>query len=69
MDMQLQSCCGRVIESIALEDSLDDILINSVAPGPLNTNMLKQVLNAGPDKVGKVFMQKLLNKKIPVELL
>tara|TARA_B100000886_G_scaffold340480_1_gene310347 strand:+ start:34207 stop:35061 length:855 start_codon:yes stop_codon:yes gene_type:complete len=53
----------RLIESIALEDSLDDILINSVAPGALNTNMLKQVLNAGPDKVGQNFYEKALKQK------
>ncbi len=52
----------RFVESIALENSLGNILINSVAPGALNTKMLKQVLDAGPDKVGKSFYEKSLKQ-------
>lgn len=52
----------RFVESIALENSLGNILINSVAPGALNTKMLKEVLDAGPDKVGEIFYEKALNQ-------
>ena len=52
----------RFIESIALENSLGNILINSVAPGALNTKMLKEVLDAGPDKVGDIFYKKALKQ-------
>ena len=52
----------RFVESIALENSLGNILINSVAPGALNTKMLKEVLDAGPDKVGKIFYEKALKQ-------
>ena len=38
--------------------------MNCIAPGPVNTRMLDEVLKAGPDKVGKVFYKKsILQKK------
>ena len=40
-----------------------NIDINAVAPGPLNTNMLKEVLKAGPSKVGRKMYKKSLDQK------
>ena len=53
----------RFVENISLELKSYNIDINAVAPGPLNTKMLDEVLKAGPSKVGKKFYKKSLEQK------
>ena len=45
----------RFVENLSEEVKNYNIDINAIAPGPLNTEMLKEVLKAGPQKVGKEF--------------
>lgn len=51
----------RVTETLALEEPGLDI--NAVAPGALNTRLLDELLQAGPDKVGKAFYEKSLKQR------
>ena len=37
--------------------------INSIAPGALNTRLLDEILDAGPDKVGADFFARALKQK------
>ena len=53
----------RFVENLSVELKKYNIDINAVAPGPLNTDMLKEVLEAGPKKVGKDFFNKSLKQK------
>lgn len=53
----------RFIETLAGEVQGDGIDANSIAPGPLNTRMLDEVLAAGPEKVGDAFFQRALEQK------
>lgn len=54
----------RFIENISIEQKKNNISLNCIAPGPVNTRMLDEVLKAGPSKVGKVFYKKsILQKK------
>ena len=54
----------RFIENIAIEEKKNNISLNCVAPGAVNTRMLDEVLKAGPNKVGKIFYKKsILQKK------
>ena len=53
----------RFIENISIELKKYNIYANSIAPGPVNTRMLDQVLKAGPKKVGKTFYQKSIKQK------
>jgi NAD(P)-dependent dehydrogenase (short-subunit alcohol dehydrogenase family) len=55
----------RFTESLALECNDDHIDVNAIAPGALVTQMMKQLLDAGPDKVGKKFYDRM--KKIADE--
>jgi len=48
----------RYAETLAEELRDYNIDVNSIAPGPLNTRMLKMVLEAGPDTVGYDFYEK-----------
>ena len=48
------------IFSLSEEVKNYNIDINAIAPGPLNTGMLNEVLKAGPRKVGKEFYKKSL---------
>ena len=50
----------RFVENLSNEIKKYNIQINAVAPGPLNTDMLKEILKAGPKKVGKAFYNKSL---------
>ncbi|MBT5550667.1 MAG: SDR family oxidoreductase [Nitrospinaceae bacterium] len=48
----------RFAETLAKEVMGFGIDVNSIAPGALNTRLLYEVLEAGPEKVGKDFYQK-----------
>ena len=52
----------RYVENIAEEYKKYKIFANSVAPGPVNTRMLNEVLEAGPNKVGKKFYEKSIKQ-------
>jgi len=53
----------RFVETLAQEVSPFHIEVNSVAPGALNTRLLDEVLDAGPEKVGQLFYQQSLEQK------
>jgi NAD(P)-dependent dehydrogenase (short-subunit alcohol dehydrogenase family) len=52
----------RFTESLALECRDDHIDVNAIAPGALVTRMMDQLLEAGPQKVGQPFFDRM--KKI-----
>lgn len=45
----------RYAETLALELKGFNIDVNSIAPGALNTRLLDEVIEAGPDKIGENF--------------
>ena len=53
----------RFVENISKEVENKNIFINAIAPGPINTRMLDEVLQAGPKKVGKIFYKNALKQK------
>jgi len=53
----------RFAETLAEEVKEDGIDVNSLAPGALNTRLLDEVLEAGPEKVGKAFYERSLKQK------
>ncbi|MBM3180624.1 MAG: SDR family oxidoreductase [Chloroflexi bacterium] len=53
----------RFAETLAEEVMEDGIDVNSIAPGALNTRLLDEVLEAGPEKVGKMFYERSLKQK------
>ncbi len=53
----------RFVESLAGELAGTGIDANSIAPGALNTRLLDQVLEAGPEKVGEPFYQRSLRQR------
>jgi len=53
----------RFAETLAEEARDDGIDVNAIAPGALNTRLLDQVLEAGPDKVGQAFYERALKQK------
>jgi 3-oxoacyl-[acyl-carrier protein] reductase len=53
----------RFMESIALELQEFGIEVNAIAPGALNTQMLEEIIKAGPELVGKSFYEKSLKQK------
>ena len=53
----------RFIETLAEEVRNDRIDVNAIAPGALNTRMLKEILEAGPDKVGASFYARSLEQQ------
>jgi len=54
----------RYAETIAEELKGTGIDVNAIAPGALNTRMLEEILEAGPDKVGQAFYERSLQQKI-----
>jgi len=55
----------RFTESLALECRDDHIDVNAIAPGALVTRMMDQLLEAGPERVGQHFFDRM--KKIAEE--
>ena len=53
----------RFVENLSEELKDYNIDINAVAPGPLNTGMLEEVLKAGPKRVGKNFYNESVKQK------
>jgi NAD(P)-dependent dehydrogenase (short-subunit alcohol dehydrogenase family) len=53
----------RFAETLAEEVRGDGIDVNSVAPGALNTRLLDEVLDAGPDRVGSAFYERSVRQK------
>ncbi|MDA2917887.1 SDR family oxidoreductase [Desulfobacterota bacterium AH_259_B03_O07] len=53
----------RLSETLAEECRDYNIDINAIAPGALNTRLLDEVIDAGPDKVGKAFYEKALKQR------
>lgn len=53
----------RLTETLAHETAGAGIDVNAVAPGALNTRLLGEVLEAGPEKVGESFYKKALQQQ------
>ncbi len=53
----------RFAETLAEETRDDHIDVNCIAPGALNTRMLDEVLDAGPEVIGQAFYQKMMKVK------
>jgi NAD(P)-dependent dehydrogenase (short-subunit alcohol dehydrogenase family) len=53
----------RFSETLAEEVRGEGIDVNSIAPGPLNTRLLDEVLAVGPEKVGRAFYERSLKQK------
>ncbi len=53
----------RFMETLAEEMKSEGVDVNSIAPGALNTRLLDEVLEAGPEKVGKSFYERALKQK------
>src|SRR5439155_6860967 len=53
----------RLTETLAHELRDVSVDVNAVAPGPLNTRLLEEVLAAGPDRVGREFFEKSLKQR------
>ena len=53
----------RLTETLAHELAEARIDVNAMAPGALNTRLLDQVLEAGPDRVGAEFYQRAVKQR------
>lgn len=53
----------RFVETLALEVKDFGIEVNAIAPGALNTRLLDEVIEAGPEMVGSAFHQRMLEIK------
>lgn len=53
----------RFAETLAEEVRGQNIDVNAIAPGALNTRMLNEVLEAGPEKVGKNFYERAIKQQ------
>jgi NAD(P)-dependent dehydrogenase (short-subunit alcohol dehydrogenase family) len=53
----------RFTETLAHETSGAGVDVNALAPGALNTRMLDEILEAGPEKVGATFYERALLQK------
>jgi NAD(P)-dependent dehydrogenase (short-subunit alcohol dehydrogenase family) len=53
----------RYAETLAEEVRGTGIDVNCIAPGALNTRMLDEILQAGPDKVGQIFYERSVKQK------
>ena len=61
----------RLTETLAEEYAGTRIDINAIAPGALNTRLLEEVLDAGPEIIGEKFYKKAVQQKqsggVPLE--
>jgi NAD(P)-dependent dehydrogenase (short-subunit alcohol dehydrogenase family) len=53
----------RFIETLAEETRPHRIDVNALAPGPLNTRMLDELIAAGPERVGREVYERCLQQK------
>jgi 3-oxoacyl-[acyl-carrier protein] reductase len=53
----------RFAETLAEEVRGTGVDVNAISPGALNTRMLDEILEAGPEKVGKAFYERSLKQK------
>ena len=53
----------RFVETLAVECEPHGIDVNAIAPGALNTRLLDEVLDAGPEKVGQAFYDKAVKQR------
>lgn len=53
----------RYAETLAEEVRGTGIDVNSIAPGAMNTRMLDEILQAGPEKVGQAFYERSVRQK------
>jgi NAD(P)-dependent dehydrogenase (short-subunit alcohol dehydrogenase family) len=53
----------RLTENLAQELQGTGIFVNAIAPGAVNTRMLEEVLEAGPEKVGESAYREALKQK------
>jgi NAD(P)-dependent dehydrogenase (short-subunit alcohol dehydrogenase family) len=53
----------RFMETLAEEVKAEGIDVNIIAPGALNTRLLDEVLEAGPEKVGQTFYERALKQQ------
>jgi NAD(P)-dependent dehydrogenase (short-subunit alcohol dehydrogenase family) len=53
----------RFAETLSLELRAHGVDVNAIAPGALNTRMLDEVLEAGPERVGQAFYQRALEQR------
>jgi NAD(P)-dependent dehydrogenase (short-subunit alcohol dehydrogenase family) len=53
----------RFAETLAEEVRQDGIDVNAIAPGALNTRLIDEVLEAGPEKVGQAFYDRTVKQK------
>jgi NAD(P)-dependent dehydrogenase (short-subunit alcohol dehydrogenase family) len=53
----------RFVETLALEVRPFQIDVNAIAPGALNTRLLDQVIDAGPERVGGHFHERASTQK------
>jgi NAD(P)-dependent dehydrogenase (short-subunit alcohol dehydrogenase family) len=53
----------RFAETLAEEVRGEGIDVNAIAPGPLNTRLLDEVLAAGPERAGAAFYERALKQK------
>jgi NAD(P)-dependent dehydrogenase (short-subunit alcohol dehydrogenase family) len=53
----------RFTETLAEELRERRVDVNAIAPGPLNTRMLDELLSAGPERVGEVFYQRAVEQQ------
>ncbi len=53
----------RLTETLGAELQSENIFINAIAPGAVNTKFLDELIASGPEKVGKVFYEKSLQQK------
>src|SRR5262249_14864452 len=61
----------RFTENLAAELAGESIDVNAIAPGALNTRLLDEVLEAGPERVGKKFYDQAIEQRksggVPLE--
>jgi len=53
----------RMTDTLAEELKDARVDVNAIAPGALNTRLLDEVIEAGPDKVGKAFYERSLKQQ------
>jgi NAD(P)-dependent dehydrogenase (short-subunit alcohol dehydrogenase family) len=53
----------RLTETVAQETAGTGIDVNAVAPGALNTRLLDEILEAGPERVGTAFFERSVRQK------